>query len=191
MKQTQTGFLEDYDALEEANDREVWGVPDDILLERTPALEAAIAGGGIDALVVDRVVYRPREGAKYVMDAEAAESLEDWSTDKLREVLAREFEIIDEPRPGAARVRLAITDVNPSSVWVNVVGIVLVVPPDMGGVSGEMEIVDAETGERLVAMTATREGTPFLLIECFIRHGHACHGVKKWAAELSRLMRGE
>ena len=101
------------------------------------------------------------------------------------------FEIIDEPRPGAARVRLAITDVNPSSVWVNVVGIVLVVPPDMGGVSGEMEIVDAETGERLVAMTATREGTPFLLIECFIRHGHACHGVKKWAGELSRLMRGE
>ena len=80
---------------------------------------------------------------------------------------------------------------NPSNVWVNIVGIILVVPPDMGGISGEMEVVDSASGERLAAMTATREGTPFLVLECFTKHGHAHHGVKKWARDLACLLQGK
>ena len=167
MSQTRTGFLDDYESLERAKDREVWGVPDEILLHRTAALDEALANGGIRAVVVDPVVYRPVADARYTMSDESAAKLESWSTEKFQAILAEDFEVLDEPAPGAARVRLAVTDVNPANVWVNIIGVILVVPPDMGGVSGELELVDAMTGERLAAMTATREGTPFLVLECF------------------------
>ena len=78
-------------------------------------------------------------------------------------------------------LRTAITDVDHVLVWLNIVGVVLVVPPDMGGISGEMEILDGASGERLIAMAAHRDGTPFLIFECFTRFGHARHGMKKWA----------
>jgi hypothetical protein len=44
--------------------------------------------------------------------------------------------------------------------------------------------VDGSDRRRLLAMTATREGTAFLLLECFSRFGHAEHGMRKWAREL-------
>lgn len=190
MAQTQSGFLGDYTGLRAAPERQVWGVPDDILLDRRPALDARIASGGIGAVLVDPVVYLPAEGARYTMSPKAAKRLEDSSTERLRRELGKSFELVDTPRAGVARVRMAITDVNPSNVWVNILGVILVVPPDMGGVSGEIEIVDAMSGERLAAMAATREGTPFLLLECFTKHGHARHGVKKWSRDLTRLMQG-
>lgn len=191
MEQTRTGFLGDYESLEPAPERQVWGVPDEILLDTAASFEERAASESIRLVMVDPVVYRPIPEPRYRMSDEAARSIEAWSTERLRSTLSKDFEVIDEPAPGAVRVRMAITDVNPSNVWINIIGVILVVPPDMGGLSGEMELVDAMSGERLAAMTATREGTPFLLFECFTKHGHARHGVKKWARDLSRLMRGE
>lgn len=191
MGQTQTGFLGDYSGLQEAPEREAWGVPDDILLETTPAFEAVVSGAGVQAVMVDEVVYLPVEGAKYVASEASARALTEWSTNRMRQELGKRFEIVDEAGPGTVTVRMAITDLNPQNLWINIVGVIVAVPPDMGGISGELEVVDSVSGARLVAMTATREGTPFHILEAFTKHGHACHSVKKWGRDLGRLLQGD
>ena len=84
-------------------------------------------------------------------------------------------------------MRAAITDLDRSIVWINIVGIIVAVPVDYGGIAGELEIVDA-SGERMIAMAAHRDGTMFLVIECFMKWGHARHGMKKWAKLLARTV---
>lgn len=194
MQLTRSGFLgdaEDYDRLEPAKERQVWGVPDEILLDRRPALDERIAAGSITGVVVDPVVILEADDGSYDLSEEHQVSFAAKSTRRLAKELGKGFPILSEPEPGAVRVRLAVTDVNPSNVWVNIVGVILVVPPDMGGISGELAVEDAMTGERLAAMTLTREGTPFLVLECFTRHGHAHHGVLKWSRDVRRLLQGD
>ena len=77
-----------------------------------------------------------------------------------------------------------MTAVEPANPWINVPLIFLILPLDMGGLSGEIEIVDAMTGERVFAMTARRESNPFLWLEAFTWYGQARHAMWKW----SRLM---
>ena len=110
---------------------------------------------------------------------------------RLRNALEDDFEIVGEPRPETLRIRAAITEADPSWVWLNIVGVILVVPPDMGGISAEVEVLDALTGERLIAMTARRDGTVFLLLECFSTWGHARHGMKKWSRILASILSEE
>jgi len=192
MEHTRTGFLSDYECLEPAPERKVWGVPDDVLLWQSPRFQEAASAGSYDRVLVEPVVYRPVEDARHELSEEAAKDLADWSTERLELLLEEEgFEILESLRPGAVRLRMAVTDVNPSNVFVNVIGVILVVPPDMGGLSGEIELADAMSGEPLLRMSALREGTPFLLWECFFKYGHTRHGVSKWTLELAELMRGE
>ena len=181
-----TGFLDDYEALRPAPEHQVWGVPDEIDLWVHPQL----AERSYDAVVIDDVVYRPYDG-EVALDSDEIEHLTEGFKERLARELGESFEVIDAPRAGAVRVRAAMVDVNPSNFWINLVGVILLVPPDMGGISAEMEVVDSQSGERLVAMTATRDGTPFLLWEAFFTWGHARHGMYKWGVELREILDGE
>lgn len=192
MKLTRSGFLgDDYDRLVRAKDRQVWGVPDEILLDRRTGLDERVKEGSITGVIVDPVVILEADDGTYNLSEEHARSFAEKSTRRLEKELGKAFPILDEPEPGAVRVRLAVTDVNPSNVWVNIIGIIVAFAPDMGGISGEIEVQDALSGERLAAYTLTRAGTPFLVLECFTRHGHAHHGVLKWARDVRSLLQGE
>jgi len=173
---THTGFLEDYEALERTEEVQVAGVP--------AGVELFVADGsaarGYDAILIEEVVYRQADGVAYEPSAKEVDKILADYRKILRKGLAERFEVVDEPRPGALRLRTAVTEVNPVNVWANVIGVIVLVPFDMGGVSGEMELVDAETDERQLAFTACRDGTVFLLLECFSRFGHMRHGMQKW-----------
>ena len=182
----QSGFLDDYSTLEPADQYLKASIPDDMLLYVHPEVHER----GYDAVMIDPVVHVPLEGTKVHADEEDVEHLTRAFEERLRIVLGEEYEIVEEPRPGAVRIRAAITEADPSWVWLNVVGVILIVPPDMGGISAEIEVLDAMTGERLIAMTARRDGTVFLLIECFMTWGHARHGMKKWSHILRRILDG-
>jgi len=188
MPMTQTGFLDNYDELEPAPERTVAFVPDGIELYTN---ERLCSGEPYDAVLVEPVVYRPADDNDHEPSPERADDLSRYFTRKLKHTLGEDFELVDTPRPGAARVRATITALDPSNVPINVVTLILLFPVDMGGVSGEIEIVDSVTEERLAAMTLCREGTPFLLIECFNRYGHARHSMKKWAKEVRRILKNE
>lgn len=181
-----TGFLDDYESLQPAPERHVWGVPDEIDLWVHPQL----AEREYDAVVIDDVVYQPHDGES-VLDDDEREHLTDGFKMRLARELGESFEVLEAPRAGAVRVRAAIVDVNHSRPWLNIIGVILLVPPDMGGIAAEMEVLDATSGERLVAMTATRDGTPFLLWETFFTWGHARHGMYKWGVELREILGGD
>jgi len=176
LDMSRTGFLDDYTSLEPSAEHRVWGVPDAVDLWVAPDL-----AGKYDAVIVEPVVYRQQEGAKHEPTAEEIERLTAAYTEKLGRILGERLEVVSTPGPRTARVRASISEVHPVSVLLNVIGLILVVPPDMGGVVGELEVLDAATGARRLAMTSVREGTPFLVLECFTRYGHARHGMKKWA----------
>ncbi len=189
---TESGFLAGgYDQLEPAPARQVWGVPDEVNLHFTDELKQRIEAGAVRDVYVEPVVYLPQDNARYRMKAATARRMEGYATRKLRNALAPDFNLVDEPVPGSVTVRLALTDVMNSNVWINTLMMVVLVPVDNGAVSGEMEVVDSTSGERLLAMTATRGGAFFLFIEAFNHHGHVRHGIKKWAGLTSRLLRGE
>ena len=78
---------------------------------------------------------------------------------------------------------------NPSNVPINIIGVIVALPVDMGGVSGEVELQDGGSGQRLLAMTAHRDGSPLLIFECLTTYGHARHGMKKWSKLLAKITR--
>lgn len=68
--------------------------------------------------------------------------------ESMRRELAQEFDIVEEPEPGTLRLRLALVDVERSSTSSDAVF--------MGTVSIEVEVLDASSGERLVAAADLR-----------------------------------
>ena len=179
-----TGFLSNYEQLEAAPEHEVAFVPDDVDLFLSPKL----AERRYRSAVIEPVVYRPADGVDHEPSAEAIVSLEEAFHRKLRRTLHPDFEIVTEPRPDSLRVRAAIAEVDPANVWINVVTLVLLLPVDMGGIAAEIEVLDAGTGERLLAMTARRDGSPLLILESFTTYGYARHGMKKWSRLLLELL---
>ena len=182
LSMPRTGFLDDYDSLESSAEHRVWGVPDEVDIWIAEDL-----AGKYDSVIVEPTVYELQDGAKHDPPAEKIASLTEFFDEELKRVLGRDLDIVTTPGPRTARVRAAISEVHPVNIWLNIVGLIVLVPPDMGGIAGELEIVDATTGSRQLAMTAVREGTPFLVLECFTKYGHARHGMYKWA----RLVRSE
>ncbi len=181
---TRTGFLDGYEDLVPAPEHEVGWVPDEVLLARPRAQGAPRPR---PRLWIEPTLWRPADGAPE-LEAETAARLTAHFESCLRESLGRDFELADGPGPDTLNVRTALTDVDPSSVFVNVVTVILLVPLDMGGAVAEIEVTDGGSGERVLALACAREGTPFLLIECFSRYGHARHAFAKWSELLAELL---
>lgn len=185
MRLEPSGFLPEFERLERAPDLEVAFIPDEV--RRWQAHDRDLSA--YSRVLVEAVQWRPvGDRAKRVDPDRAAELCRDFG-DTLEDHLGRELPLADSAAPGAIAVRAAITDVVPSNVALNVVSLILLFPVDMGGIRGEIELVDAATGRPLEAYAAYREGTPFLLLECFSRYGHAHHGMKKWAKMIGRSIR--
>lgn len=188
---TETGFLTGgYSTLRPAPERQVWGLPDEVNLEFTQELRTRIDSGGIHSVYVEPVVYRPVEDPRYRPENAAARRLEGYATRKLRTALAETFTVLDEPTPESITVRMALTDMVSVNVWINSITTILFFPVDPGAVSGELEVLDSGTGERLLAMTATRGSTPMHFFEAFNHHGYVRHSIKKWAAMTARMLSG-
>jgi uncharacterized protein DUF3313 len=181
---TETGFLDDYQSLRPAPEWQVPGVPDGVFLD----LAVDFDRQDYHSILIDPVVFRQTDQVDFVPEAAEQAELTAYFTQQLRATLGADFKLVEEPLPGTLRVRAAITSVNPIGVWTNIFMVILLVPSDMGGISGEMEIVDAISGQRVAALTTCRDGTPFLILECFSRFGHARHGMEKWSVMLAELL---
>ncbi len=77
----------------------------------------------------------------------------------MRDAVQRKYRIVQQPGPGVLRVRAAINDVKSADSLLNELS------APAGGAYGEVsmegELVDAMTGERLVAMVDTKAGSMF------------------------------
>jgi hypothetical protein len=122
-----SGFLGDYSQLTP-------GRGDEAQL-RYIAPEADFSG--YRKVIVDPVVAW-EGGAGSAAPVAELKSLADALTAALREQLAHEFEVVEVPAAGTLRIRAALTGVH------------------AGGASVELEVLDAASGERLVAVADDR-----------------------------------
>lgn len=180
MRIQDPAILEHTDQLAPAPEREVFGVPDEVWFYERPGVEWSRYG----SIVVEAPVLLPPPERSDSLSAEDRIELLQRFDAELRRVLGTRFRLVDAAQADSLRLRAAITDVQPQRPWLNWVTLVLIVPLSLGGISGELEVLDAATGERLLAMRAARDGTPFHVLEAFTRFGHAAHGMTKWAREL-------
>lgn len=107
--------------------------------------------------------------------AELTAYLQQATTEAFRD----RFTVVDKPGLDTLRIRAAITEVGEANPWVNIPAAIIAYPIDYGGVTVEMEIVDATTGRRLCALMASRTGHPLQLAEHFNWLGHARRGVDR------------
>lgn len=102
-----------------------------------------------ERVIIDPVVLWDVEGSR-LSDIPLAElqALADYFQGVMREQLALEFQVVEQREPGTLRIRLAIVDADRSN------------PPSeaafLGRVGIEVEILDAGSGERLVAAADAR-----------------------------------
>ncbi|MFT7677894.1 MAG: hypothetical protein ACI8QC_001880 [Planctomycetota bacterium] len=179
---TETGFLGDYSQLKPAPELEVWGIPDTVHAFRSEGLDQP----GFDSILVEPAVWSPSEKHGYRPSEERTQWLLDEYTSCLEKILSENYELVDSAGSGTLRVRPALTAVEPANPWINAPMTLLLLPADMGGLSGEIEVLDGLTGERLFAMTARRESGPFLVFEAFSWYGYALHGMYKWSLLLAQ-----
>jgi len=179
-----TGFLENRDQLTPNQEHEVWGVPDGIDLYVAPDLDAS----KYDSVLIEDTVYMPSADARHTPSEKSLAKLKANFSKYLGKRLSRDFTLVSEPGPRTLRVRAAIAEVVRERVWLNILTVILIVPVDMGGIAGQIEVLDSLTGERLIAMAAHRDGTPFLVLECFGPYDHADWGMRKWSSKVRTIL---
>ncbi len=183
MELTHTSFLSDREQLRRAPEHEVDWIPDEVEWY----LDERVQLSDYTSLVIEPVRFLQGESGNH---SEPSGEDQVYLCRKFGHALAKQLgedrTLVSEPGPNTLRLRAAITAANPELVWLNILGVLLVVPPDMGGIACELEVVDSESGRRVLGMAAHRDGTIFLLLEAFHEWGHAKHGMKKWAELLRR-----
>lgn len=159
----QSGFLGDYSQLKPGADDQA------ALVYFKPGVDFK----GYDKLMFERVVVLlSSEAESQQVDPAILKEMTDYYQNSLFEAVKNDYQIVDTPGPGVMRVRVAITELHPSSPVSNTlstivpVGIVVagatkaVSDENLGtGEAGtEFELLDAVSGERLAAAVDRRQG---------------------------------
>ncbi len=185
-----SGFLGDYDQLRRADEFSefVWGYTRRPLILRE-----------YDRAMVDPVLVSFHAEARGVaIDPQRLAELTTYFREAVIEELGkvREIELVDAPGPGVMRMRLAITDIEVARGAANVGGKVLgaatagvgfLVPNvDVGGATMECEVIDAESGERLVAVVDTDRGRRMFNFKGMTAMGDAKSALRGWAKDFRK-----
>ena len=184
-----SGFLGDYSDLEPHPDGK------DMLVYRKS--EGVL--GPYDQFLIDPVLiyFHPEAKGVGVDPAKLAELATFFRQAVIEELGKGGYQVLEKPGPGVARVRAAITDVNVSTTGANVAtkaagmaaGIGFLIPNvDVGGASIEVEILDSQSNERLVAVVDAERGRRFFNLKGMKKVGDAKKAFKGWAKEFRQRL---
>ena len=157
-----SGFLGDYSQLRPGGDGE-------------PALiyRQAAEGRSYDKILIDPVVAYAGPGTRLQkLSLEDRQALLDYFHAALREQLGQDFALAEASGPGTLRLRVALTDARGSKILLDTLSTVVPVglaisalqrvalgqTTTSGRATIEAEVLDAQTGERLVALVDGRAG---------------------------------
>lgn len=158
-----SGFLGDYSKLEEGKEGEA------LLVYRNPAADF----DRYDKVMIDDItIWRPVDSKLEELPEEDAQMLAQTLHDAIVDKLKEDYEIVHASGPGVMRIRAAITEAAKS--WVVIDTLTSVIPQTRalslvtrlatgtsvftGKATAEAEILDGETGERLLAAVDRRIG---------------------------------
>jgi len=147
-----------------------------------------------EAVFIEPVVFRAGPATPAAPDPAVERDLaEAYRTTLAEAFAARHYRVLDA-LPAAPvrtlRVRAAITGHERANVALNLATTLLLAPVTAGGAASEAEVVDAATGERLVALATHSNGTPFLggPHNYFRQHGHARAALARHARDLAERL---
>lgn len=146
-KAQRVGFLSDYSRLE----------PQSKVSSRYLAMDRL---KGYSKLIIDPVKIHLHEGSKSEkkVTAEVATDMKSYMHAALVKSVEGAYQVVYQPGPGVARVRVALTDLKKSKVAMNVIPTTKLVGSGLGGASLEAELVDSQTGEQIGAVIESQLG---------------------------------
>jgi hypothetical protein len=171
-----SGFLGDYSKLKP------WEEDEDLLVFEKPGVNWK----QYKRLMVDEIVVdlHPSNNARKVKPRQLVKQT-DYFRDQIVKALKDDYPVTSTPAPDVLRIKVALTDINPTNSGVNFVSsAVIMVPVDIGGAGIEAEFVDSVTNERLYAVMADRQGKMYNVMEGSTKFSHARGAFKHWAKEL-------
>lgn len=177
---TTSGFLGDYSQLEP------WEGNKNILEYEKPGVNwKQYKRLMVDPIVVD---YHPSTKSRRVKPHELVK-LTDFFHEKIVKAVDDAYPVTNTPAPDVLRIRVCITDIDPTVTALNVASSVAVfVPLDMGGAAIETEFIDSVTNERVFAAMEQRKGVPVNLAQGLSKFSHAKGAFKYWAKELRKWL---
>jgi hypothetical protein len=168
-----TGFLSDYSNLQRAGE---------------DSMRFVAAGnplGRYDRFIVDPVqIFLHSEAAGHEIPRANREEMTIYFRGALVNALAPRFDIVSQPGPGVARIRVGITDIKKSTVALNVLPTTRLAGAGLGGASVEAEIVDSVTGKQLAAIVEGRLANRINLPAGWSDLGDAKAVMDDWAQRL-------
>ncbi len=130
-------------------------------------------------IMVDPVtVFLHPEAKSRGVNPDELQELADYFRDEMvsRILSSGKYEIVRRAGPGVLRIRAAITDVQPKTVL------------GVGGASVEVECLDTESGERVLAVIATRKADPFEVQADSTKWGQTRAVLREWAQVLREAL---
>ncbi len=149
QKATRTGFLSNYEALVSSADDG----------SSSSYTKPGMAQRRYTRFMLDPVVFEPPAGSAATLGEADISQLKMDLQSAIRQSFKSRFEYTTQPGPNVLRVRFAITGVDKSNPSLNVALAILIVPLANGGASTEAEVLDSRSGERLVAVVASSNGS--------------------------------
>lgn len=175
---TQSGFLGTYGDLREATGPELGAAR----VARVAPSQAALVR--YRSIYIDPVVVSAPD-----LDPEQQMSVRKAAEDALRAELGKSWPLAVSPdQPGTLRLRTAVTAVTKAMVPLNVALTAVGVPLSNGGVSTEMEAIDAKSGSRIAAMTWASEKRFSDPVGFYIQTAHARGLMPDFAKDVAALL---
>ncbi len=153
--------------------------------------------------IIDPVaVALSAESAGQAVNPAELMALSDYMHDALVIALRGAYPVVEEPGEDVLRVRVALTDVIPTKPVRNTIGTLLVparvvsaakraiTGTDLfvGQVAIEAEVLDSQTGVRLMALVDRKAGDKFSLKRGTTTWGHVTKAFREWAVGFRRTM---
>ncbi|MHC4990346.1 MAG: DUF3313 domain-containing protein [Planctomycetota bacterium] len=168
-----TGFISDYSNLEPVTDKARY---------LSPRLAE------YHSFIVDPVQIREIKDPPILSEPERAEIAAYFREALVKVLISDGHTVTDEVGPSTARVRLAITDINKSTWWLNLHPGSKLTGAGAGGASMEGEVIDSVTGEQLAAFVKSGTGNQFEL-DHFDELDDVKNVIDAWAREAKRRFR--
>ncbi len=164
-----TGFLSNYSRLEAVSDTSLRYInPRNTL-------------GNYSKFILDPVAVHFHSKAKGtdISSSELAE-IRQYMYAAVHNAILDHYNVVRQPGPGVARIRIAITDIEKSSLALNIIPATKLAGAGLGGVSMEGEVVDSLSGEQIVAVIQSQKGRR-LSLEGLSKWGDAKAVIAGWA----------
>ena len=170
--QVRTGFLSDYSKLEPTSKTQMQYIN-----------QAALAN-------YNKFIISPVRVHLYadinITNEELAE-LKQYTYKVIYDAVETSHQVVGETGTGVARIRVAITNLRESNVTLNAIPHVKLTGIGLGAASMEAEIVDSVSGEQVIAVVQSQEGSR-LSLDGYSRWGDAKSVIDEWAKELQERL---